>query len=67
MDYRDAASEVDETRHVLDSIFSSFLSFSEDVPKDYRHVSLTGVKQRFEDEAYQHIGKDKVLCFVLQV
>uniref|UniRef100_A0A7N6BFR4 Cyclin-F n=1 Tax=Anabas testudineus TaxID=64144 RepID=A0A7N6BFR4_ANATE len=38
--------------------------FSQDVPKDYRHVSLTGVKQRFEDEAYQHISKEKVLhCF----
>lgn len=36
-------------------------SFSQDVPKDYRHVSLTGVKQRFEDEAYQHISKEKVL------
>lgn len=37
------------------------LSFSQDVPKDYRHVSLTGVKQRFEDEAYQHISKEQVL------
>uniref|UniRef100_A0A673WM06 Cyclin-F n=1 Tax=Salmo trutta TaxID=8032 RepID=A0A673WM06_SALTR len=34
--------------------------FSKDVPKDYRHMSLTGVKQRFEDEAYQHISKEKV-------
>lgn len=44
-------------------------SFSQDVPKDYRHVSLTGVKQRFEDEAYQHISKEKVLdlflCFFI--
>lgn len=39
----------------------SVFSFSQDVPKDYRHVSLTGVKQRFEDEAYHHISKDKVL------
>ncbi|KAG5832630.1 hypothetical protein ANANG_G00293160 [Anguilla anguilla] len=37
--------------------------FSEDVPKDYRQVSLTGVKQRFEDEAYQHISKEKVMGF----
>lgn len=37
------------------------LSFSQDVPKDYRHVSLTGVKQRFEDEAYHHISKEQVL------
>ncbi|CAB1350107.1 unnamed protein product [Coregonus sp. 'balchen'] len=35
--------------------------FSKDVPKDYRHMSLTGVKQRFEDEAYQHISKEKIL------
>uniref|UniRef100_A0A673WDG6 Cyclin-F n=1 Tax=Salmo trutta TaxID=8032 RepID=A0A673WDG6_SALTR len=46
--------------------------FSKDVPKDYRHMSLTGVKQRFEDEAYQHISKEKVidfkeLCEVLEV
>ncbi|XP_063326716.1 cyclin-F [Pelmatolapia mariae] len=46
--------------------------FSQDVPKDYRHVSLTGVKQRFEDEAYQHISKDKVmdfkeLCQILEI
>uniref|UniRef100_A0A3B5B4M8 Cyclin-F n=1 Tax=Stegastes partitus TaxID=144197 RepID=A0A3B5B4M8_9TELE len=46
--------------------------FSQDVPKDYRHVSLTGVKQRFEDEAYQQISKDKVmdfkeLCQILEI
>uniref|UniRef100_A0A8C9V2N5 Cyclin-F n=1 Tax=Scleropages formosus TaxID=113540 RepID=A0A8C9V2N5_SCLFO len=34
--------------------------FRTDVPKDYRHVSLTGVKQRFEDETYQQISKDEV-------
>ncbi|XP_055009048.1 cyclin-F-like [Boleophthalmus pectinirostris] len=37
--------------------------FSQDVPKDYRHVSLTGVKQRFEDEAYRCISKEKVMDF----
>lgn len=36
------------------------LSFSQDVPKDYRHVSLTGVKQRFEDEVFHQISKEKV-------
>ncbi|XP_076609000.1 cyclin-F [Chaetodon auriga] len=46
--------------------------FSQDVPKDYRHVSLTGVKQRFEDEAYQHISREKVmdfkeLCQILEI
>uniref|UniRef100_A0A8C5EB30 Cyclin-F n=1 Tax=Gouania willdenowi TaxID=441366 RepID=A0A8C5EB30_GOUWI len=46
--------------------------FSQDVPKDYRHISLTGVKQRFEDEAYQDISKEKVmdygdLCQVLGI
>uniref|UniRef100_A0A669B1T0 Cyclin F n=1 Tax=Oreochromis niloticus TaxID=8128 RepID=A0A669B1T0_ORENI len=50
----------------------SVFSFSQDVPKDYRHVSLTGVKQRFEDGAYQHISKDKVmdfkeLCQILEI
>uniref|UniRef100_A0A8D0LB35 Cyclin-F n=1 Tax=Sphenodon punctatus TaxID=8508 RepID=A0A8D0LB35_SPHPU len=35
--------------------------FHDDVPKDYRHVSLTAVKQRFEDERYEEIGKEKVL------
>ncbi|CAG00175.1 unnamed protein product, partial [Tetraodon nigroviridis] len=33
--------------------------FSQDVPKDYRHVSLTGVKQRFEDEVFHQISKEK--------
>lgn len=37
-----------------------FPSFSQDVPKDYRHVSLTGVKQRFEDEMFQQISKEPV-------
>ncbi|MEQ2255050.1 hypothetical protein ILYODFUR_009814 [Ilyodon furcidens] len=46
--------------------------FSQDVPKDYRHVSLTGVKQRFEDKAYQEISKEKVmdfkeLCQILEI
>ncbi|KAJ8398775.1 hypothetical protein AAFF_G00419720 [Aldrovandia affinis] len=37
--------------------------FSNDVPKDYRQVSLTGVKQRFEDEAYQQISKEQMMGF----
>ncbi|KAI4878200.1 hypothetical protein NFI96_018268 [Prochilodus magdalenae] len=46
--------------------------FSQDVPKDYRHVSLIGVKQRFESDAYQQISKTPVmgfkeLCQVLEV
>ncbi|TNM97404.1 hypothetical protein fugu_015560 [Takifugu bimaculatus] len=46
--------------------------FSQDVPKDYRHVSLTGVKQRFEDEVYHQISKEKVvdykeLCQILEI
>ncbi|XP_060748979.1 cyclin-F [Tachysurus vachellii] len=46
--------------------------FSQDVPKDYRQVALTGVKQRFESDSYQHISKDTVmdfkeLCQVLEV
>ncbi|XP_053133126.1 cyclin-F isoform X2 [Hemicordylus capensis] len=46
--------------------------FHEDVPKDYRQVSLTAVKQRFEDERYEEIGKEEVssysqLCSLLGV
>ncbi|XP_023124748.1 cyclin-F [Amphiprion ocellaris] len=46
--------------------------FSPDVPKDYRHVCLTGVKQRFEDENFQQISREKVmdfkeLCQILEV
>uniref|UniRef100_W5LHW9 Cyclin-F n=1 Tax=Astyanax mexicanus TaxID=7994 RepID=W5LHW9_ASTMX len=46
--------------------------FSQDAPKDYRHVSLIGVKQRFENDAYHQISKETVigfkeLCQVLQV
>ncbi|XP_072549721.1 cyclin-F isoform X2 [Salminus brasiliensis] len=46
--------------------------FSQDAPKDYRHVSLIGVKQRFESDVYQQISKEPVLefkelCQVLQV
>ncbi|KAF7243050.1 Cyclin-F [Varanus komodoensis] len=33
--------------------------FHEDVPKDYRQVSLTAVKQRFEDERYEEISKEE--------
>lgn len=36
------------------------LSFRQDVPKDHRDVSLTGVKQRFEDDVYQQISKEPV-------
>ncbi|XP_077413242.1 cyclin-F [Vanacampus margaritifer] len=46
--------------------------FTQDAPKDYRHVSLTGVKQRFEDDIYQHISREKVmdykeLCHILEI
>ncbi|XP_062999029.1 cyclin-F [Elgaria multicarinata webbii] len=37
--------------------------FHEDVPKDYRQVSLTAVKQRFEDERYEEIGKEEVMSY----
>uniref|UniRef100_A0A670JEN9 Cyclin-F n=2 Tax=Podarcis muralis TaxID=64176 RepID=A0A670JEN9_PODMU len=37
--------------------------FHEDVPKDYRQVSLTAVKQRFEDERYEEIGKEEVMNY----
>ncbi|XP_063075967.1 cyclin-F isoform X2 [Engraulis encrasicolus] len=46
--------------------------FRQDVPKDHRDVSLTGVKQRFEDDVYQQISKEPVmelseLCHILEV
>uniref|UniRef100_A0A3Q4BGJ8 F-box domain-containing protein n=1 Tax=Mola mola TaxID=94237 RepID=A0A3Q4BGJ8_MOLML len=71
-------SKVDQTEPSLPP-FSLFffrslspLSFNQDVPKDYRHMSLTGVKQRFEDETYQYISKEKVmdyreLCQILEI
>ncbi|XP_060642187.2 cyclin-F [Anolis sagrei] len=37
--------------------------FHEDVPKDYRQVSLTAVKQRFEDERYEEVGKEEVMSY----
>ncbi|XP_077474155.1 cyclin-F [Stigmatopora argus] len=46
--------------------------FSQDTPIDYRHVSLTGVKQRFEDDVYQSISTEKAmgykeLCHILEI
>lgn len=38
-------------------------SFHDEVPKDYRQVSLTAVRQRFEDERYDEVGKEKVGLF----
>ncbi|NXR05289.1 CCNF protein, partial [Sagittarius serpentarius] len=37
--------------------------FHDDIPKDYRQVSLTAVKQRFEDERYGEIGKEKMMSY----
>ena len=36
-------------------------SFHDDAPKDYRQVSLTAVKQRFEDKRYEEISQEEVL------
>lgn len=52
-----------ETAPLIDVFFYS--SFHDDVPKDYRQVSLTAVKQRFEDERYDKIGKEEVLFVVV--
>ncbi|XP_053328155.1 cyclin-F [Spea bombifrons] len=46
--------------------------FHDDAPKDHRQVSLTAVKQRFQDELYDQISKEKVmdhnqLCALLGV
>lgn len=35
-------------------------SFHDDAPKDYRQVSLTAVKQRFEDKRYEEISLEEV-------
>ncbi|XP_032461897.1 cyclin-F isoform X1 [Phocoena sinus] len=35
--------------------------FHDDAPKDYRQVSLTAVKQRFEDKRYEEISQEEVL------
>uniref|UniRef100_A0A8V0Z3I0 Cyclin-F n=1 Tax=Gallus gallus TaxID=9031 RepID=A0A8V0Z3I0_CHICK len=37
--------------------------FHDEVPKDYRQVSLTAVRQRFEDERYDEVGKEKVMSY----
>ncbi|XP_067859733.1 cyclin-F isoform X1 [Heptranchias perlo] len=37
--------------------------FHNEVPRDYRHVTLTAVKQRFEDERHQQISKEKVMDY----
>lgn len=37
--------------------------FHDDAPKDYRQVSLTAVKQRFEDDCYDEISKEKVMDY----
>lgn len=39
----------------------SVCSFHDDAPKDYRQVSLTAVKQRFEDKRYEEISREEVL------
>lgn len=38
----------------------SVCSFHDDAPKDYRQVSLTAVKQRFEDKCYDEISQEEV-------
>ncbi|XP_043945194.1 cyclin-F [Protopterus annectens] len=35
--------------------------FYDDAPKDYRQVSLTAVRQRFEDDRHEQISKEKVM------
>uniref|UniRef100_A0A8D1MLJ4 Cyclin-F n=1 Tax=Sus scrofa TaxID=9823 RepID=A0A8D1MLJ4_PIG len=37
--------------------------FHNDAPKDYRQVSLTAVKQRFEDKRYEEISQEEVLSY----
>ncbi|XP_060028527.1 cyclin-F isoform X2 [Erinaceus europaeus] len=37
--------------------------FHDDAPKDYRQVSLTAVKQRFEDKRYEEISQEEALSY----
>ncbi|XP_058142593.1 cyclin-F [Dasypus novemcinctus] len=37
--------------------------FHDDAPKDYRQVSLTAVKQRFEDKRYEEISQEEVIGY----
>ncbi|XP_063790758.1 cyclin-F isoform X2 [Pseudophryne corroboree] len=37
--------------------------FHDDAPKDYRQVSLTAVKQRFQNDLYGHISNEKVMDY----
>ncbi|PIO32604.1 hypothetical protein AB205_0117590 [Aquarana catesbeiana] len=37
--------------------------FHDDAPKDYRQVSLTAVKQRFQNDLYGHISTEKVMDY----
>ncbi|KAM9209341.1 cyclin-F [Dugong dugon] len=37
--------------------------FHDDAPKDYRQVSLTAVKQRFEDRRYEGISQEEVISY----
>uniref|UniRef100_G3TG00 Cyclin-F n=1 Tax=Loxodonta africana TaxID=9785 RepID=G3TG00_LOXAF len=37
--------------------------FHDDAPKDYRQVSLTAVKQRFEDKRYEGISQEEVISY----
>lgn len=41
-------------------VYLSVGSFHDDAPKDYRQVSLTAVKQRFEDKRYEEISLEEV-------
>ncbi|NXI44551.1 CCNF protein, partial [Galbula dea] len=37
--------------------------FHDNIPKDYRQVALTAVKQRFEDKRYEEISKEKMMSY----
>ncbi|KAG8506389.1 Cyclin-F, partial [Galemys pyrenaicus] len=44
-------------------VLSLHQNFHDDAPKDYRQVSLTAVKQRFEDKRYGEISQEEVLSY----
>ncbi|XP_048188650.1 cyclin-F [Perognathus longimembris pacificus] len=58
----------DLTGFSLEDLFPCVLSlhkkcFHDDIPKDYRQVTLLAVRQRFEDRLFEEISKDEVLTY----
>ncbi|GAB5583185.1 cyclin-A1 isoform X1 [Prionailurus iriomotensis] len=48
---------------IISALEGRIRHFHDDAPKDYRQVSLTAVKQRFEDKRYEEISREEVLSY----